>query len=228
VIDTLRPVSLPEGVEITLRLAGPVARARAWAIDFGIRMMVMATVPSFFSWFGDAGVGLYMIFVFAVSLLYPVFFEALMDGATPGKRVCNLAVVHADGTPVGWPAAFLRNIVRIADAMPVGYAIGIVTMLFDPQFRRLGDLAAGTVVIHRDALAAKAAKAAPAPGLASPVALTALEQRAVLDFDERRGTWSPERAAELAETAVPLVGTLRGEAAVGRVASIASHLQGQR
>jgi hypothetical protein len=190
--------------------------------------MVMVTVPSFFSWFGEAGVGLYMIFVFAVSTLYPVFFEALMDGATPGKRACNLAVVHADGTPVGWPAAFLRNIVRIADAMPVGYAIGVVTMLFDPQFRRLGDLAAGTVVIHRDAVAGKASKAAPAPGLASPVALTALEQRAVLDFDERRGTWSPERAAELAETATPLVGTLRGEAAVGRVASIASHLQGRR
>jgi len=228
VIDTLRPVSLPEGVEITLRLAGRVARARAWAIDFGIRMMVAGTVPSLFSWFGDAGTGLYLIFMFAISTLYPVFFEAMWNGATPGKRICNLAVVHADGTPVGWPAAFLRNIVRIADALPIGYAVGFVTMLFDPQFRRLGDMAAGTVVIHRDAVPAKASKAAPAPGVPSPVALTALEQRAVLDYDERRGSWSPERAAELAEVAAPLVGTLRGAAAVERVAAVASHLQGRR
>ena len=202
-IDTLRPISLPEGVEITLRLAGPAARARAWSIDFGIRMVVMMSLPSLLQWFGDAGAGLYAIAWFAVSTLYPVFFEALWNGATPGKRVCHLAVVHADGTPVGWPAAFLRNIVRIADALPAGYAIGFVTMLFDPQFRRLGDLAAGTVVIHRDAVSSKVTKAAAAPGMASPVALTALEQRAVLDFDERRGGWSPERAAELAETAGP-------------------------
>lgn len=227
-IDTLRSVSLPEGAEITLRLAGPVARARAWAIDFGIRAMVLMTVPSVFAALGDAGLGIYFIFAFAMSMLYPVFFEALWNGATPGKRICNLAVVHADGTPVGWSAAFLRNIVRIADALPVGYAIGVVTMLFDPQFRRLGDLAAGTVVIHRDAVAARVSKAAPAPGLASPVALTALEQRAVLDFDERRGGWSTERAAELAETAAPLVGTLRGEPAVARLAAIASHLQGRK
>jgi len=228
VIDTLRPVSLPEGAEITLRLAGPVTRARAWCIDFGIRLAVLSTVPSLFQWMGEAGQGFYLIFAFLVSFLYPVFFEALWGGATPGKRACNLAVVHADGTPVGWPAAFLRNIVRIADALPVGYAVGFVTMLFDPQFRRLGDMAAGTVVIHRDAIATKASKAAAAPGLASPVALTPLEQRAVLDFDERRESWSSERAAELAETAGPIVGTLRGEAAVGRVAAVASHLRGHR
>ena len=192
-------------------------------------MMVMVSLPSLFAWFGDAGAGLYAIAWFAVSTLYPVFFEALWNGATPGKRVCNLAVVHADGTPVGWPAAFLRNIVRIADALPVGYAIGFVTMLFDPQFRRLGRPRRG----HRGHPSRRGGgQGSPrrhaTPGMPSPVALSALEQRAVLDFDERRGGWSPERAAELAETAAPLVGTLRGEAAVARVAAIASHLQGRR
>lgn len=227
-IDTLRPVSLPEGAEITLRLAGPVARARAWVIDFAIRGVVLMFVPQILVALGNVGIGIALVLGFATMILYPVFFEVLWDGATPGKRVCNLAVVHADGTPVGWAAAFLRNIVRIADAAPFFYGVGFVVMLFDPQFRRLGDLAAGTVVIHRDALAGKAAKAMATPGLASPVALTPLEQRAVLDFDERRGTWSPERAAELAETAAPIVGTLRGDAAVARVAAIASHLRGRR
>jgi uncharacterized RDD family membrane protein YckC len=228
VIDTLRAVSLPEGVEITLRLAGPVARARAWLIDFGIRMVVMLSLPSILMYFGEAGGGLLLIGWFAISTLYPVFFEALWNGATPGKRACNLAVVHADGTPIGWPAAFLRNIVRIADALPVGYAIGFTTMLFDPQFRRLGDLAAGTVVIHRDVVATRVSSPSGAEALASPVPLTALEQRAVLDFDERRAGWSAERAAELAETAGPLVGELRGTAAVARVSAIATHLQGRR
>jgi len=228
VIDTLRPVSLPEGVEITLRLAGPVARARAWLIDFGIRLVVTVSMPSLFMFFGDAGAGLMLIAWFALSTLYPVFFEALWNGATPGKRVCNLAVVHADGTPLGWPAAFLRNVVRIADALPIGYAIGFVAMLFDRQFRRLGDLAAGTVVIHRDAVVARTGAAKPAEARPSPLPLTPLEQRAVLDFDERRDGWSPERAAELAETAAPLVRGLRGETAVARIAAIASHLRGRR
>lgn len=228
-IDTLRPVSLPEGVEITLRLAGPVARARAWLIDFGLRTVVMIFLPSVLAIFGDAGTGLMLIAWFAISTLYPILFEALWDGATPGKRICNLAVVHADGTPIGWPAALLRNTIRIADAMPLGYAVGFAAMLYDRQFRRLGDLAAGTVVIHRDQVASRAAKAAPPSGaFASPVALTPLEQRAVLDFDERRGSWSPERAAELAESAVPLVRGLRGDAAVARIAAIAAHLQGRR
>jgi uncharacterized RDD family membrane protein YckC len=228
VIDTLRPVSLPEGAEITLRLAGPVARARAWIIDFGVRTVVLMTIPSILQLFGDAGAGLMLIAWFAVSTLYPVFFEAMWNGATPGKRVCNLAVVHADGTPVGWNAAFLRNIVRFADAFPLGYATGFIVMMFDPQFRRLGDLAAGTVVIHRDSLAAKAAPATAFTAVPTPVALTPLEQRAVLDFDERRGTWSHERAAELAEAATPLVGNLRGEDAADRVSSIAAYLQARR
>ncbi|QJR12859.1 hypothetical protein DSM104443_03953 [Usitatibacter rugosus] len=227
-IDTLRPVSLPEGAEITLRLAGPVARARAWSIDFGIRAMAMMSLPPLLQHFGDAGLGVMTILWFAISTLYPVFFEALWNGATPGKRVCHLAVVHADGTPVGWSAALLRNIVRIADTFPVGYAVGFTVMLFDPQFRRLGDLAAGTVVIHRDSLAARATSAPEVPGLASPVALSALEQRAVLDFGERRGTWSHERAAELAETAGPLVGNLHGDAAADRISAIAAFLRGRR
>ena len=233
-IDTLRPVSLPEGVEITLRLAGPLARARAWLIDFGLRMMVMMSMPPLFALLGEAGSGLMMIAWFGITVMYPVVFEATWNGATPGKRVCNLAVVHGDGTPIGWTAAFVRNVVRFADVLPFGYAAGLTTMMLDGQFRRLGDLAAGTIVIHRESLAATArtqmaraetAKAVPAH---APVALTPLEQRAVLDFAERRRTWSTERAAELAEVAAPLVEGRHGDAAVARMVSIASGLVHKR
>jgi len=226
-IDTLRPVSLPEGVEITLRLAGPLARARAWLFDFMLRVFISLAMPAVFSWMGPSGTGASLIAMFVLWELYPIVFEALNNGATPGKRLCNLAVVSSDGTPIGWPAALLRNVMRFADMLPIGYAVGITSMLFDSQFRRLGDLAAGTVVIHRDQVAPPA-KATPAAPITPPIALTPLEQRAVLDFAERRRSWSEERAAELAEVAEPLVGALRGEAAAARLSGIAAGLVQRR
>ena len=228
-IDTLRPVSLPEGVEITLRLAGPLARARAWLIDFGLRAIVMMSMPPLFALLGEAGSGLMMIAWFAIVVMYPIVFEAVWNGATPGKRACNLAVVHGDGTPIGWSAAFVRNVVRFADVLPFGYAVGLSTMMLDGQFRRLGDLAAGTIVIHRESLAApRKAEAPDVQAVPPPFSLTPLEQRAVLDFAERRRTWSAERAAELAEVAAPLVDDRHGEAAVARVVSIAAGLVQRR
>jgi len=227
-IDTLHPVSLPEGVEITLRLAGPLARARAWMFDAALRMVITLSTPAIFGWLGPAGTGFMLIMMFALWELYPIAFEVLWNGATPGKRLCNLAVVNADGTPVGWPASILRNVLRWADMLPIGYAVGLSSMLLDSQFRRLGDLAAGTVVIHRDHVTAATKTAAAAQPVAPPVALTPLEQRAILDFAERRRSWSADRAAELAELAVPLVGSLRGEEAVTRVAGIAAELVRRR
>jgi len=228
VIDTLRPVSLPEGVEITLRLAGPLARARAWLIDFALRFVVTMSMPPLVALLGEAGMGLVFIAWFAISFLYPLLFEALWNGATPGKRICGLAVVHGDGTPIGWSAALVRNVMRIADMLPVGYAAGLTSMLLDGQFRRLGDFAAGTIVIHRDAPAIAAAAPSGERHMMPPVSLTPLEQRAVLDFAERRRTWSAERAAELAELAEPLVQGLRGEQAVERLAAIAAALVQRR
>ena len=227
-IDTLRPVSLPEGVEITLRLAGPLARARAWAFDTALRMVVTMSMPALFGWLGKAGTGAMLITMFVLWELYPILFEVLWNGATPGKRLCNLAVVNSDGTPIGWPASILRNVLRLADMLPIGYAVGLTSMFLDSQFRRLGDLAAGTVVIHRDHVTAAAKVAAAVHPVAPSVALTPLEQRAVLDFAERRRSWSADRAAELAELATPLVGELRGEQAVTRVAGIAAELVRRR
>ncbi|HLX24422.1 MAG TPA: RDD family protein [Usitatibacter sp.] len=224
-IDTLRPVSLPEGVEITLHLAGPLARARAWLIDFMCKMVLTTLIPPMLTWLGKSGMGLVMIAFFAIWILYPIPFEALWGGATPGKKICGLAVVNGDGTPIGWAAAFLRNVMRLADMLPIGYAVGLASMMLDRQFRRLGDLAAGTVVIHRDAPRASKARRTNLPPASAPaVALTALEQRAVLDFVERRPSWSDERAAEIAELAAPLVQGLAGAQAVTRIDSVAAAL----
>ena len=232
-IDTLKSVSLPEGAEITLRLAGPLPRAAAWFLDFMLRFIVSASLPAAFTWAGKAGQGAYLITLFLLWELYPILFEALWNGATPGKRSFNIAVVNTDGTPIRWPAAILRNVLRFADMLPVAYMVGLTSMAMDRQFRRLGDLAAGTVVIHRDApargRARKESKArAPAIAEAPAVTLTALEQRAVLDFAERRATWSEERAEELAALATPLVGRLEGAPAVARLESVAAGLVERR
>jgi uncharacterized RDD family membrane protein YckC len=228
VIDTLRPVTLPEGVEISLRLAGPLARSRAWVIDLALRMVAMMLLPLLFGAFGRTGQGISTIVGFAIWIVYPIPFEVLWNGATPGKRACNLAVVRADGTPVGWAASLLRNVMRFADVLPIGYLVGFVAMMLDGQMRRLGDIAAGTVVIH----VPPAAKTVQAPAAMQPVlpafALTPLEQRAVVDYADRRGTWSRERAAEIAQLAGPLVEGLHGDEAAERVSAVAAALVRQR
>ena len=83
-------------------------------------------------------------------------------------------------------------------------------------------------MIHRDDPAPKAAAPAEGAAMMPPVSLTPLEQRAVLDFAERRRTWSAERAAELAELAAPLVEGLSGAAAVERLTAIAQGLVRRR
>lgn len=234
-IDTLKPVTLPEGAEITLRLAGPLPRAIAWLGDTLVRVGIMMLMGMLLAWMGRAGQGFYMIGFFALWEVYPILFEALWDGATPGKRMMRIAVVNGDGTPLAWRAAILRNVLRFADMLPVGYAVGLTSMVMDRQFRRLGDLAAGTVVIHRDAPGAPRMarrKAASAPAAVAPFApavkLTPLEQRAILDFAERKPTWSAERAAELAALASPLVAGLEAGAAVERLEGVAAALVERR
>ncbi len=78
---------------------------------------------------------------------YYIFFEMLWNGQTPGKRWVGLRVIRADGTPVTLSEVLIRNIVRVVDFLPAVYGVGIITMFVDKQSRRLGDLAAGTLVV---------------------------------------------------------------------------------
>jgi hypothetical protein len=155
-----------------------------------------------------------------------VFFEVLGGGATPGKRRLGLLVLHDDGTPVGWTASILRNLVRFADFLPMAYGFGLLTMLLHRDFKRLGDLAAGTVVVHRAETAGPAGvprHAAEPPAV--PLGLE--EQQAVLEFARRLPTWTGERAEEMAEAALPLTRE-RGRAGVERLLAIANWLVGRR
>ena len=85
--------------------------------------------------------------VFAIFWGYYIFFEAAWNGQTPGKRLLGLRVMRADGTPVALTEVAIRNLVRIVDFLPLAYGVGVLTMFFQPQSRRMGDLAAGTLVV---------------------------------------------------------------------------------
>jgi uncharacterized RDD family membrane protein YckC len=225
-LDTARRVATPEGIELTLRLAGPVPRALAWAVDLAIRLIALWLLALFFGSFGWFGVGVMFLAAFFLEWLFPAWCEARWNGATPGKRLLGLMVLNDDGSPVRWSAALTRNLLRAVDFLPMLYATGLVAMLVNRDFKRLGDLAAGTVVVYREG-AHRPALIPPAAPLAPPAPLSLSEQRTLLDLAERAPVLSPARVDELAELARPLVGETRGDPAE-RVLRVANHLVGRR
>ena len=227
-LDTTRRVATPEGIELTLRLAGPVPRALAWSIDLALRVALVLVVMLLASQLGRAGWGVVLLAAFFVEWLLPAWFEAQMGGQTPGKRLFGLAVLNDDGTPLRWPGALTRNLLRAVDFLPFLYAFGLVTMLLNRDFKRLGDLAAGTVVVYLSTAADAARMIPEAAPIPPPVSLDLDEQRAVLDLAERSAGLTRERVEELAALPTPLVGALQGERAAARLLGMANYLAGRQ
>lgn len=225
-LDTYREVVTPEGVALHLPAAGPVPRALAWAIDLGIKLSLMSVGGVVFGVIGEAGKGFMAVWLFLTLWFYSVAFEAMWQGRTPGKRAMGLRVVAGNGAPVGWLAAFVRNLLRVVDLLPFGYAFGLITSLADPWGRRLGDMVADTLVVHdprpRDPHAAPVNNA-----IASPVPLLPYEQAALVAFAERAPRLTAERQTELADLVEPLT-QRRGSAAVAHLYGIANGLLGRR
>ena len=227
-LDTTRRVATPEGIELTLRLAGPVPRALAWSVDLALRVIVVLVVMMVASQLGRAGWGVVLLTAFFVEWILPAVFEAQMGGQTPGKRFFGIAVLNDDGTPLRWPGALTRNLLRAVDFLPFFYAFGLVAMLLNRDFKRLGDLAAGTVVVYLSTEKEAQRKIPEAPPLAPPVPLDLDEQRAVLDLAERAAGLTRERVEELATLPTPLVGSLDGERAAARLLGMANYLAGRQ
>jgi uncharacterized RDD family membrane protein YckC len=224
-LDTTRDVLTPEGVALQLPAAGPVPRAVAWCIDLAVRLAALSLSGIVLAAIPGLGTGLRLIVLFLVYWGYPILLEALWEGRTVGKRVLGLQVVSADGGPVGWMAAIARNLLRTVDMLPFGYALGLVSCLADAHGRRLGDLAAGTLVVH----AQREPSHAPAPVnavLAPPLPLRPDEHAAIVAFGERAPRLTPERQQELADIAEPLI-QARGQAGVLRLYGIANWLLGR-
>ena len=205
-----------------MRLAGPIPRAAAQAIDWLIRLGLYLLLTPLAALSG-VGMGLLLLGLFAVEWFYPVWFE-LRSGATPGKKALGLVVVHDDGTPVGPSASLIRNLLRALDFLPLFYATGLISMLIDRNFRRLGDLAAGTLVVYADR-AATDRQIPEQPPRPPTRRLDTDMQQAILDFAERSPRLSRARGAELARLAAghqPSAGDAGDEAAIAELLGIAN------
>lgn len=230
-IDALRRVETPEGIALELKPAGPLPRALAWGLDFAIRAALYLTLGILASLLGRMGLGLFLIGLFLIEWFYPVVFEVLNQGQTPGKWAVGLRVLGVDGLPVTWSQAMVRSLLMTVDFLPFAYATGLAAMFLGRHAQRLGDLAAGTLVVHgevraRSRISSRGFAAESAAGtFAPPLPLTAPEQRAVMSFAERLPALAPLRAQELAEILSPLHGQ-QGEAAVACVAGYAEGLRG--
>jgi uncharacterized RDD family membrane protein YckC len=141
----------PERIEFEYPLGGPFRRFAAYTIDLAlIAILVFASflVSQFLALGSISGMGLALVAYFVISWGYGAFCEGVFNGQTPGKRSLRLRVVSERGVPITGAQAVLRNLVGAVDGMiPFCFLVGLSSMLLTRKFQRLGDLAAGTMVI---------------------------------------------------------------------------------
>ena len=223
-IDTIWCVETPEGIDLQAHVAGPIPRILAYAVDLLIRIVILIVLSIALAFFGVAGTGIQMICAFLLEWFYPVLFEVFRNGQTPGKRQFGLAVVNDDLTPVMPGTSFIRNLLRTADFLPFFYASGLISMMSTREFRRLGDLAAGTLVIHRP----PEQNRDQLPNVLPQTPTTYLEgedQTAIIDFTRRHDQLSEARQQELANILEPVIHT-SGESAVNKLRGMGVWLLG--
>ena len=92
--------------------------------------------------------GVVLVLLFLINFGYFILFEIMWNGQTPGKRALGLRVIRENGYPLRPVDAVVRNLARLVDALPAGYAIGLLSMLLSRRSKRVGDFAAGTIVVR--------------------------------------------------------------------------------
>ena len=172
----------PEGLEITLPLAGAGSRALAAAIDLGLQFVLIVAIAVAFDGDGVAA-AVRAVLVFVVLFFLPILVDVVDSGRGLGKRIVGLRVVTLRGGPIGARTSAIRNLLRIVDFLPTAYLVGGFMVLFSETGQRLGDIAAGTVVTvtpdktepkrkKRKPATVNVAPASPAPTLATTRATT--------------------------------------------------------
>ena len=138
-----------EGIDLDVTLAGLSSRTGAAVIDLLIQTVAIMIMTFIAGQFGDAGLAVAVTGAFLVVFGYPVAAETLANGQTVGKRLLGIAVVNKSGTPVTFMASVIRNVLRVIDLLPGTYLVGGVAIFATARNQRVGDMAAGTIVIHR-------------------------------------------------------------------------------
>ncbi len=149
--DTLT-IRTPEGIDFGLPLAGPVSRMLAFLVDLGVVLTIGQAAEKILAPLGflgkDFSDAIRIVAYFAISLLYMAAAEWWWRGQTVGKRLLRLRVVDAGGLRLEASQVMVRNLMRFVDALPLLYLLGGITCVVSRHRQRLGDLAAGTVVIR--------------------------------------------------------------------------------
>lgn len=146
-------IRTPENVTFEFEVAGLASRFAAWLMDLlflaggcvGIALALSILTPLL----GALSMALTGVSVFAFIWGYHVFFEYARGGATPGKRLLGLQVISGDGLPIDFWQAMVRNLLRVVDFLSPVYLVGASSAWLDRWNRRLGDIAAGTMVVRK-------------------------------------------------------------------------------
>ncbi|MBA4503354.1 RDD family protein [Marinobacterium marinum] len=225
-LDNHCSVETPEGIEFVQAMAGPVPRILAYLIDLAWRGLVYAGLGMMLPLMGGLGMGLFLILTFLLEWFYPVFFEVFRHGQTPGKKALGLKVVNEDFTPIGWGASVVRNLLRAADFLPLFYVAGIVSMVVSGRFQRLGDLAAGSLVVHVDKQPKVVVDESIKPIMPRQV-LSRAERQGIIGLTERSMSISQPRQEELAQLLEPVTG-VSGAAGLEHLKGVGAWLLGRK
>jgi len=203
-------IATPEGLELSLQLAGAASRFVAASVDLAIQLALLIAVGVVAAVVGGGGVvvAVYLILVFLIIFGYDVAFEVLNAGRTPGKQLNGLRVVRVSGHPVTFLPSCIRNVIRPIDFLPGWYLLGATVILATSKNQRIGDIVAGTLVIRQRGVR----KQVPLPSVRPPVPATVAEAvwdtsritpdevATVAQFLERRASIDDSARSQLART----------------------------
>ncbi|MEW5800694.1 MAG: RDD family protein [bacterium] len=153
-MNNLYTITTPENVDFSFLIAGYGSRLLSWIID----LLFIATLILAVSYLANVlipiGQGVSSALALAAFFLinwgYFVFWEWKTGGQSPGKKLFHLRVIQNNGSKITLFQSMIRNLLRIIDSMPVFYLVAFVSSFLSPQLQRLGDLAAGTLVIKEE------------------------------------------------------------------------------
>ena len=216
-MDRTLDVRTPESIAFSYELAGLGSRFLALIVDQAIQILTLVAIFFGIVWAAarvDNGrasavtdklamslaIALVVTIVFVILFGYYIVFEALWNGQTPGKKLLGLRVVRDGGYPIDFGASLIRNLIRVGEWILGYYLLAAVSALLSPENKRLGDIAAGTIVV-RDARLSEPrdfGRREDEPVYAATTYLSGEERALIKRFLERRDALASDRRAELA------------------------------
>ena len=225
-LDNRKEIELAEGISVYLHPACVAPRILARTLDLLIVYATLTVLSMAFFFIGlvtdfEVTTGIYMLISFFLIWFYDLFFELRKIPATPGKRALKLRVVQLSGAPTTFATSFLRSLIFPINLLFFGIP-ALVSILATRYSQRLGDLAAGTVVIHQLEELTQNSAPIPATPLRPRISLTREEQVAFIEFGRRYNHLSIERQEEVVSCFDPVKGLSKNARAYAL--GVASHL----